>query len=151
MIFAAIDLVSCHLVFSFSDRVNSLCPQDALLASRILVSLLRQEDIPYTLIPIGGYSELEARKNQIFGIDPDADEDDQVVSRDCEVRHSGTDQARCQANIDSGRSGTYTDLIVTGIVAADSELLSTRIRLPHPPNRFTSALQLGQLVWRQCE
>ncbi|KAJ9104336.1 hypothetical protein QFC19_003977 [Naganishia cerealis] len=58
---------------------------DALLASRILVSLLRQEDIPYTLIPIGGYSELEARKNQIFGIDPNADENDQVVSRDCEV------------------------------------------------------------------
>lgn len=60
--------------------------QDALLASRILVNLLRQEDIPYTLIPIGGYSELEARKNQIFGIDLDADEEEQVVSQDCEVR-----------------------------------------------------------------
>ncbi|GHJ86317.1 hypothetical protein NliqN6_2719 [Naganishia liquefaciens] len=58
---------------------------DALLASRILVNLLRQEDIPYTLIPISGYSELEARKNQIFGIDPDADEDEQTVSQDCEV------------------------------------------------------------------
>jgi hypothetical protein len=74
--------------------------QDALLASRILVSLLRQEDIPYTLIPIGGYSELEARKNQIFGIDPDADEEEQVVSRDCEVCRLShppdevTDQAR---------------------------------------------------------
>jgi hypothetical protein len=66
--------------------LNLCSSQDALLASRILVNLLRQEDIPYTLIPIGGYSELEARKNQIFGIDPDADDEEQTVSQDCEVR-----------------------------------------------------------------
>jgi hypothetical protein len=72
--------------------LNLCSSQDALLASRILVNLLRQEDIPYTLIPIGGYSELEARKNQIFGIDPDADDEEQTVSQDCEVR----DEAPCQ-------------------------------------------------------
>jgi hypothetical protein len=66
--------------------LSACSSQDALLASRILVNLLRQEDIPYTLIPIGGYSELEARKNQIFGIDPDADDEEQTVSQDCEVR-----------------------------------------------------------------
>ncbi|KAL1408302.1 DNA replication initiation factor cdc45 [Vanrija albida] len=32
---------------------------DGLLASRILVSLFRQDDIPYRIIPIGGYAELE--------------------------------------------------------------------------------------------
>jgi cell division control protein 45 len=85
VIFSAIDLVSIPRAVRCGNADGLF--QDALLASRILVSLLRQEDIPYTLIPIGGYSELEARKNQIFGIDPEADEEEQVVSRDCEVRH----------------------------------------------------------------
>jgi hypothetical protein len=83
VIFSAIDLVSIPRAVRCGNADDLF--QDALLASRILVSLLRQEDIPYTLIPIGGYSELEARKNQIFGIDPEADEEEQVVSRDCEV------------------------------------------------------------------
>lgn len=38
--------------------------QDGLLAARILASLFRQDDVPYRLVPVGGYSELEAKRDE---------------------------------------------------------------------------------------
>lgn len=101
---------------------------------------MRQEDIPYTLIPIGGYSELEARKNQIFGIDPDADEDDQVASRDCEVRYAVRSQTTHAERLLLQFLGTYADPVVARFVATDSRLLSARIRLSHSPHRLAQAI-----------
>jgi cell division control protein 45 len=43
--------------------------QDGLLAARILASLFRQDDVPYRLIPIGGYAELEAKRDEILTSD----------------------------------------------------------------------------------
>ena len=43
--------------------------QDGLLAARILSSLFRQDDVPYRLIPIGGYAELEAKRDEILNSD----------------------------------------------------------------------------------
>lgn len=40
--------------------------QDGLLAARILASLFKQDDVPYRLIPVGGYSELETRRDEAF-------------------------------------------------------------------------------------
>ncbi|ORY34922.1 CDC45 family [Naematelia encephala] len=37
---------------------------DGLLAARILASLFRQDDVPYRIIPIGGYSELEKKRDE---------------------------------------------------------------------------------------
>ncbi|WVQ96170.1 hypothetical protein IAU59_003273 [Kwoniella sp. CBS 9459] len=37
---------------------------DGLLAARILVSLFKNDDVPYRLVPVGGYAELEARKDE---------------------------------------------------------------------------------------
>ncbi|KAK4686203.1 cell division control protein 45, partial [Tremellales sp. Uapishka_1] len=39
---------------------------DGLLAARILASLFKQDDIPYRLIPVGGYSELEQKRDEVF-------------------------------------------------------------------------------------
>lgn len=111
---------------------DELSPQDALLASRVLVSLLRQEDIPYTLIPIGGYSELEARKNQIFGIDPNADEEEQVVSRDCEV--CGRTMLLSQIVDPSLETGAHAHFGLSRVPATDSKLLSTRNGMPYSPD-----------------
>lgn len=41
-----------------------LTAQDGLLAARILVALLKQDDVSYRLVPIGGYSELEAKRDE---------------------------------------------------------------------------------------
>ena len=38
--------------------------KDGLLAARILASLFKQDDVPYRLVPVGGYSELEARRDE---------------------------------------------------------------------------------------
>lgn len=70
VILAAIDLVS-HAPILYSGKLSDgrlrAVRQDALLASHVLVNLFKQEDIPHSLIPIGGYTELETRKDQIFG------------------------------------------------------------------------------------
>ncbi|RXK36072.1 cell division control protein 45 [Tremella mesenterica] len=39
---------------------------DGLLAARILASLFKQDDVPYRLVPVGGYSELEQRRDEAF-------------------------------------------------------------------------------------
>ncbi|KAL7424938.1 DNA replication initiation factor cdc45 [Cryptotrichosporon argae] len=44
---------------------------DGLLGARILASLFRQDDIPYRLIPIGGLSELRAKRDEL--LQPDAE------------------------------------------------------------------------------
>lgn len=54
--------------------------QDALLASRILITLLKQDDIPHTLIPISGYAELEERKVELFGTEDEPKEGIDVSS-----------------------------------------------------------------------
>jgi cell division control protein 45 len=38
---------------------------DGLLASKILACLFRQDDVPYRLIPVGGYEELDRRKTEV--------------------------------------------------------------------------------------
>ncbi len=43
---------------------DQLTFQDGLLAARILASLFKQDDIPYRLVPIGGYSELEGKRDE---------------------------------------------------------------------------------------
>jgi cell division control protein 45 len=43
--------------------------QDGLLAARILASLFRQDDVPYRLIPIGGYAELETKRDEVLASD----------------------------------------------------------------------------------
>lgn len=35
-----------------------------MLAARILASLFKQDDIPYRLVPIGGYAELETKRDE---------------------------------------------------------------------------------------
>ena len=35
-----------------------------MLAARILAALFKQDDVPYRLVPIGGYSELEAKRDE---------------------------------------------------------------------------------------
>jgi cell division control protein 45 len=59
MIFAGVDVVSRRR----SLHLSILTIQDGLLASRILASLFQQDDIPYRLAPIGGYAELEAKRD----------------------------------------------------------------------------------------
>lgn len=41
-----------------------LTGQDGLLAARIVSSLFKQDDVPYRLVPVGGYSELEAKRDE---------------------------------------------------------------------------------------
>lgn len=41
-----------------------LTVQDGLLAARIVSSLFKQDDVPYRLVPVGGYSELEAKRDE---------------------------------------------------------------------------------------
>lgn len=38
---------------------------DGLLASKILACLFKQDDVPYRLIPVGGYEELESKKAEV--------------------------------------------------------------------------------------
>lgn len=38
--------------------------QDGLLSARILASLFRQDDVPYRLVPVGGYSELDSKRDE---------------------------------------------------------------------------------------
>lgn len=44
------------------------------MAARILVALFKQDDVPYRLLPVGSYSELEVKRDQAF-------ENDEVGSR----------------------------------------------------------------------
>ncbi|KAK8849506.1 hypothetical protein IAR55_004840 [Kwoniella newhampshirensis] len=37
---------------------------DGLLAARILASLFKNDDVPYRLVPVGGYAELEAKRDE---------------------------------------------------------------------------------------
>lgn len=45
---------------------NNNSSQDGLLASRILATLFRQDDVPYRLVPIGGYAELQAKRDEVL-------------------------------------------------------------------------------------
>ncbi|WVR08235.1 hypothetical protein IAU60_005282 [Kwoniella sp. DSM 27419] len=42
---------------------------DGLLAARILTSLFKNDDVPYRLVPVGGYAELEARRDEALASD----------------------------------------------------------------------------------
>ena len=63
VIFVGVDVVS---VQNSNDMAGKLTKEDGLLAARILASLFRQDDIPYRLVPVGGYSELEQRRDEAF-------------------------------------------------------------------------------------
>ncbi len=56
-------------------KLTTLPLQDAVLASRTLIAMLRQDDVPHTLCTISGYAELEACKERYFGRQRDEDED----------------------------------------------------------------------------
>ena len=38
--------------------------QDGLLAARILASMFKQDDVPYRIVPVGGYAELETKRDE---------------------------------------------------------------------------------------
>jgi hypothetical protein len=49
--------------------------QDAVLSTRLLITLFKQDDIPHTLCTISGYAELEERRERYFGKKKDGDDD----------------------------------------------------------------------------
>ena len=57
-------LSGCDVVCLILLDLESRSSQDGLLASRILTSMFNQDDIPYRLVPVGGYSELDSRKEE---------------------------------------------------------------------------------------
>ena len=40
--------------------------QDGLLAARILASMFKQDDVPYRIVPVGGYAELETKRDEVL-------------------------------------------------------------------------------------
>lgn len=75
---------------------------DAVLASRVLVSLLRQDDVPHTVVPVTGYAELARKRRQLFGRrragggrdgSDDDDDDDDSSDGDDGDDHDGDDRA----------------------------------------------------------
>jgi hypothetical protein len=69
-------------------------PQDGVLSTRTLISLLKQDDVPHTLCTISGYAELEEKRVRYFGQrrgavgedDEDGEDDrDAVVDRRSDV------------------------------------------------------------------
>lgn len=67
VILCGVDAVSLD-IYILHNR-SRLTRQDGLLAARILSTLFRQDDVPYRLIPIGGYAELEAKRDEIINSD----------------------------------------------------------------------------------
>jgi len=65
VILCGVDAVSESRQLSESRLIR----QDGLLAARILASLFRQDDIPYRLIPICGYAELELKRDEVLTSD----------------------------------------------------------------------------------
>jgi cell division control protein 45 len=64
VILAGVDVVSPAVIFFPSGDADDVCNQDGLLAARILSTLFKQDDVPYRLVPVGGYSELEAKRDE---------------------------------------------------------------------------------------
>lgn len=67
VIFCGADVVSS--MFTRGVWTCKLTEQDGLMAARILVSLFKQDDVPYRLLPVGSYSELEVKRDQAFAND----------------------------------------------------------------------------------
>jgi hypothetical protein len=67
VIFCGVDVVSGSGAWPrCCVRVHLTRIQDGLLGARILASLFKQDDVPYRLVPVGGYSELEAKRDEAF-------------------------------------------------------------------------------------
>lgn len=96
--------------------------QDGLLAARILVSLFRQDDVPYRLVPVGGYSELEARRDEALA--------SEEVCRGNQV---------AQLMI-----VTYADSAFSGLASSSFILLHPSAELSPPHYRLTSTLEFAK-------
>ena len=133
-----VERVSNQLIF---DEMQ----QDALLAAHVLVNLFKQEDIPHSLIPIGGYAELENRRDQIFGTEDGKYPGNPDVGLDIIV-HATTN---ADVNYVYAYTGPHAHLVIARISSSPILILSRRYaHLRHPSHRFTPTLQLGERVWR---
>lgn len=83
---------------------------DAVLASRVLVSLLRQDDVPHTVVPVTGYAELARKRRQLFGRrrggdDEDEDDDESDLEGSDDDGDEGTRMRRGGAGGGGGGGG----------------------------------------------
>lgn len=84
--------LSSHSTSASKVVIFAAVDVDALLASKILINLFKQDDVPHTLIPITGYDELQRRKDQLFGTgEEDDEEDEDGEGRDGEERQGKKD------------------------------------------------------------
>ena len=126
VIFVGVDVVS---VQNFNDMAGKLTKQDGLLAARILASLFRQDDIPYRLVPVGGYSELEQRRDEAFASEEVSPES--VVSQ-CSIIAS------------------HAHPPFLGITLAPVVLLYFAKRMSPTHHRFTSSLEPAKSIRDRC-
>jgi len=117
------------------------------LAAHVLVNLFKQEDIPHSLIPIGGYTELENRRDQIFGT-----EDGRFPGNpDVSLNTNTHDAINADLEFSHHFLGPHPHLVIARIASPAILLLPRRYTyLRYPSHRFSSTIQLGERVRERC-
>ena len=117
------------------------------MAAHVLVNLFKQEDIPHSLIPIGGYTELENRRDQIFGT-----EDGRFPGNpDVSLNTNTHDAINADLEFSHHFLGPHPHLVIARIASPAILLLPRRYTyLRYPSHRFSSTIQLGERVRERC-
>lgn len=103
---------------------------DGLLASKILACLFRQDDVPYRLIPVGGYEELDRRKTE--------------VAESGEVCMTWTEG---KSDFGSTQVAAYPDIDIPRFTAAIVVLLPGAADLSPSHHRCSSSLEPSKPFW----
>lgn len=112
-------------------RAHLTRTQDGLLGARILASLFKQDDVPYRLVPVGGYSELEAKRDEAFA--------SEEVGRSPET-------SRCYLTNIHRTSAAHAHSSVSRIAAPALILLHPPQGMPPAHHRLASALELAEPI-----